>query len=119
MDRPKYLNNYYFDWELYDVILEGRSALDSHSFLGNLQEEERIHDYLNSYGFEQTDPILKAELFGIYQEALQFIKRYFLTENNPKGLDIQMPSFLFTITELTDLFKHKCQHYVCRYIHTM
>jgi uncharacterized protein (TIGR04562 family) len=56
------------------------------------------------YGFDLKNPIESAELFGIYQEALQFIKRYFLKEGNPEGLDISMPSFLYALTDITSLF---------------
>jgi uncharacterized protein (TIGR04562 family) len=45
-----------------------------------------------------------AELFGIFQEALQFIKRYFLIEGNPEGLPLKVPNYLYTITNISELF---------------
>lgn len=35
---------------------------------------------------------------------MQFISRYFLTEGNPEGLPLRIPSALFMITDITDLF---------------
>ena len=33
MEKPDYINNYLFDWNILDVILEGRSAFDLKSFM--------------------------------------------------------------------------------------
>ena len=105
MSRPEYLKKYLFDWELFDVIIGGKSALDAHSFLGPIQSDEQIDSYMADYGFDPSNVVLKSELFGTFQEALQFIKRYFLKEGNSSGLDYQIPNSLYTITEMSDLFK--------------
>ena len=105
MSRPEYLKKYLFDWELFDVIIGGKSALDAHSFLGPIQTEAEIEGYMKDYGFDPADIVLKAELFGTFQEALQFIKKYFLIEGHSKGLDFKVPNSLYTITEMSDLFK--------------
>lgn len=104
MKRPSYLKKYSFDWELFEVVIGGKSALDSHSFLGSVDGEDQVRDFLRNYGFDHKNPILQAELFGIFQEAIQFIKKYFLKENNPDGLDFKVPNSLFMITDVTDLF---------------
>lgn len=105
MKRPQYLNKYLFDWDLLEVVLGGKSALDSKSFVAPLSSDDQIEDFLNAYGYNQHDPVLKAETFGTFQEALQFIKKYFLKEGNPQGLDLTIPPSLYAIVEVKDLFK--------------
>ena len=55
------------------------------------------------YGFDVHDPVQKAELFGIYQEAIQFIKRYFLKEGNAQGLDVAVPNRFYAILDVQEL----------------
>lgn len=105
MKRPDYLNKYLFDWEIFEVVLGGKSALDSKSFVAPLSNDEQIDDFLDAYGFMQNDPVLKAETFGTFQEALQFIKRYFLVEGNSDGLPLEIPPSIFRITQVKDIFK--------------
>ncbi|MEI8346491.1 MAG: TIGR04552 family protein [Pseudomonadota bacterium] len=104
MQRPSYLNKYVFDWELFDVVIGGRSTLDSKFFVGPTMNREQVYDFLKGYGMDATDPINKAELYGIFQEAVQFIRHHFLREGNPDGLEINIPQSLYTITDVADLF---------------
>lgn len=104
MQRPAYLTEYLFDWELFDVILSGKSALDANSFLGDFQSMEKVLAYLTSYGLNPEDPVVKAELFGNFQEAISFIRRYFLKENNSLGLPLQLPALFYQITDVAELF---------------
>ncbi|MBF0297721.1 MAG: TIGR04552 family protein [Oligoflexia bacterium] len=103
--RPEYLQKYHFDWDVLDVIINGFSAVDARSFLVDVSSKSKVNNFLKNYGFEQEDAVLKAELFGNFQESMQFIRRYFLKENNPEdGLDITIPVMFSTITEASDLF---------------
>ncbi len=104
MDRPTYLSKYLFDWELLDVVIGGKSALDSKFFVGQMYDIEQVNQFLKGYGLDASDPVSRAELFGNFQEALQFIKRYFLKEGNSEGLDISIPNSIYMITDITDLF---------------
>ncbi len=104
MERPSYLSKYLFDWDLLDVVIGGRSALDSRFFVGPLINKAQVNDFLGGYGFEPEDPVVRAELFGNFQEAIQFIKRYFLKEGNPDGLDLKFPGSIFMITDISELF---------------
>ena len=103
-ERPGYLSDYAFNWETFDVVCSGKSSLDATNYLTELYEKQQVTDFLNGYGFNITDPVESAELFGIFQEALQFIKRYFLIEGNPDGLEMKVPHYLYTITNIADLF---------------
>lgn len=105
MKRPEYLNKYLFDWEIIDLVVGGKSSLDSKSFVAPLASDDQIVHFLEAYGFSQDDPVLKAETFGTFQEALQFIKRYFLIEGNSKGLELEIPPILYTLTEVKQLFQ--------------
>lgn len=102
--RPDYLQDYGFNWETFDVVCSGKSSLDATNYLTELSEKTQVTDFLLGYGFDITDPVESAELFGIFQEALQFIKRYFLLEGNPAGLDLKVPHYLYSITNMSELF---------------
>ncbi len=104
VQRPTYLPEYGFNWETFDVVCSGKSSLDATNYLSELYDKKHVTDFLVGYGFDITDPIENAELFGIFQEALQFIKRYFLIEGNPDGLDLKVPNYLYTITNISELF---------------
>ncbi len=102
--RPSYLSDYGFNWETLDVVCSGKSSLDATNYLTELHDKNQVANFLYGYGFDISDPVESAELFGIFQEAVQFIKRYFLKEGNPDGLDLKVPSYLFTITNISELF---------------
>lgn len=102
--RPDYLQDYGFNWETFDVVCSGKSSLDATNYLTELSEKTQVTDFLLGYGFDINDPVESAELFGIFQEALQFIKRYFLLEGNPTGLDLKVPHYLYSITNMSELF---------------
>ncbi|HLW56920.1 MAG TPA: TIGR04552 family protein [Bacteriovoracaceae bacterium] len=102
--RPEYLQEYAFNWETFDMICSGKSSLEGTSYLKDLVTKEDVASFLIGYGFDISDPVENAELFGIFQEAIQFIRRYFLKEGNPEGLDLRLPNFLFSITNVSDLF---------------
>ena len=102
--RPSYLDDYIFNWETFDVVCSGKSSLDAKNYLTELYDKDQVANFLNGYGFNITDPVEGAELFGIFQEALQFIKRYFLIEGNPEGLPLKVPNYLYSITNISELF---------------
>jgi uncharacterized protein (TIGR04562 family) len=102
--RPSYLGEYLFNWETFDVVCSGQSSLDAKTYLTELYDKEQVANFLYGYGFNINDPVESAELFGIFQEALQFIKRYFLIEGNPEGLDLKIPNYLYSITNISELF---------------
>lgn len=104
MARPSYLHEYGFNWETFDVVCSGKSSLDATNYLTELYDKQQVTNFLYGYGFDITDPVEAAELFGIFQEALNFIKRYFLKEGNPDGLDLRVPNYLYSITNISDLF---------------
>ena len=104
MERPSYLSKYLFDWDLLAVMLGGRSFLDAKYFVGTIGSKEEILQVVKGYGLDFDDPISNGETFGTFQEALQFIKRYFLKEGNPEGLDLKMPNSLYMITDISELF---------------
>lgn len=102
--RPSYLADYGFNWETFDIVCSGKSSLDATNYLTELSDKNQVANFLYGYGFDISDPVESAELFGIFQEALQFIKRYFLREGNPEGLDMRVPNYLYSITNISELF---------------
>lgn len=104
MERPKYLSKFLFDWESLDVVIGGRSALDSKFFIGPMTDIDTVERFLSGYGLDANDPVARAELFGNFQEAIQFIRRYFLIEGNPDGLELKVPNSIVMITDISELF---------------
>ncbi len=105
MNRPDYLQNYHFLWEVFDVMVGGKSALDANSYLGQLETKDDVVSFLSGYGFDYNDPVQNAELFGNFQEAVQFIRRYFLKEGNEKeGLELEIPKKILVCSDISDLF---------------
>jgi uncharacterized protein (TIGR04562 family) len=104
MERPSYLQKYMFDWEILDVVVSGKSALDTKNFLGPMTSIDQVNQFLKGYGLDPNDHVSQAELFGNFQEALQFVKRYFLREGSPDGLDLKVPNSLHMISDISQLF---------------
>lgn len=104
IEYPAYLKKYLFDWELLSSALEGKSAIDFRNFIHSFQDKDQVHHFLKGYGLDPKSPVSMAELFGVYQESLQFIRRYFLKEGNQDGYDYKIPNSLYMITDISDLF---------------
>lgn len=104
MARPDYLSKYVFDWDIFDVVIGGKSALDSKFLINQIFDIDQVNGFLKGYGLNTDDPVAQAELFGTFQEAMQFIKRYFLKEGDPEGLDLKIPNSLYMISDVRDLF---------------
>jgi uncharacterized protein (TIGR04552 family) len=52
MERPSYLQKYMFDWEMLDVVVGGKSALDTKNFLGPMSTIEQVNQFLKGYGLD-------------------------------------------------------------------
>jgi uncharacterized protein (TIGR04562 family) len=102
--RPDFYSKYLFNWETLQVVCGGKSSLVARNYLTEIFDQDQVYHFLNGYGFDMTSPIESAELFGIYQESLQFIKRYFLQDNDQDGLPFSVPNFLFSITDMAEVF---------------
>jgi len=112
------------------VLIGGRSFLDSkEGFLGTFRNVHAAENYLGAYGFNLHDPIEKAELQGSLQEALRFIRTYFLKPGNPEGLGIEIPKKIIETNEIPELLmfassetQPELRHWACailRVIHTL
>ena len=104
MAQSDYLKKYSFNWETLDVMASGTSAIDAKNYLANFESDTEVQAFLRGYGYDLTDPIESAEMFGNFQEALQFIKKYFLKEGNIEdGLELSIPPVFYTITDISEL----------------
>ena len=78
-----------FRWEVLDIIISGKSAIDSpRASKSVLDDADR---FVRSYGYDLDNAIERAEGFGNFHEALNFIRKYFLQPENPDGLKIDIP----------------------------
>lgn len=104
MEHSTYLKKYSFNWETLDIMASGTSSIDAKNYLANFESDTEVQAFLRGYGYDLSDPIENAEMFGNFQEALQFIKKYFLKEGNLEdGLDLIIPSVFYTITDVSEL----------------
>jgi uncharacterized protein (TIGR04562 family) len=87
-----------------DVLISGTSFLDSREgFLGSFRNIDDAEQFLEAYGFDLNDPIERAELHGTMQEALLFIRTYFLKPHAPSGLALEIPKKFFEIHDIREL----------------
>ena len=105
VERPRYLPKYFFDWELFEVFMEGKAALDSKFFVYPALNHIQVQNFLAGYGLDLSDPVNKAEIFGTYQESMQFIRHHFLQEGDPEGLPLSIPAYFYTLTDVAQLFE--------------
>ncbi|MDH5414339.1 MAG: TIGR04552 family protein [Flavobacteriaceae bacterium] len=103
MNRPNYLDHYNFNWETLGIMANGTSSLDAKNYLWNFDTREHTLKFLEGYGYDISDPIQNAEMFGNFQEAIQFIKKYFLSEGRDDGLNLVVPSVFYSITDVSEL----------------
>jgi uncharacterized protein (TIGR04562 family) len=97
------LRKYEFPSEVLDIIISGKSALDSTQTL-HLSSMEEVERFISGYGFNLENPIEKAEATGNFQEALSFIRKYFLQPENPEGLSLEVPRRIAEISDVRELF---------------
>lgn len=98
-----FLKQYDFRWDVLDVIISGKSSLDSNQGFSVYSHDE-AERFLLSYGFDLSNPIEAAECFGHFHEALNFIRKYFLQPENPEGLKLDIPRKILELTNIRDLF---------------
>lgn len=91
-----------FDWESLDIMIGGRSSIDSTRPL-RIHSLELADQFVRSYGYDLEDPIERAEAFGNFHEALNFVRRYFLRPENPEGLPIEIPRKILELTDVREL----------------
>lgn len=87
----------HFDAEVLDVVIGGQSAIDNEEGLTVRSAEEAFH-FLNGYGFNVENPIEKAELFGHFQEAVNFIRSCFQAEIPRKLAELSDPAQLLQLS---------------------
>ncbi len=95
-------NKFDFGWEVLDVIISGKSSIDSlHGFhLRSIEEADR---FLQSYGYDLENPIERAEVLGNFHEALNFTRKHFLQPENPDGLRLEIPRRIVELSDIREL----------------
>jgi uncharacterized protein (TIGR04562 family) len=93
---------YDFTFEVLDVIISGRSSIDSPNGF-QIENRNDVSRFIHSYGYDLEDPIQKAEIFGNFHEAMNFVRKNFLQPDNADGLRIEIPRKILEITDASDL----------------
>jgi uncharacterized protein (TIGR04562 family) len=94
---------YDFRWDVLDIIIGGKSSIDSREGF-SVTTREDADRFLLSYGFDLANPIEAAEALGHFHEAVNFIRKYFLAPENPDGLRIEVPRKILELTNVRELF---------------
>lgn len=99
---PRPLAKYDFTPEVLDIIISGKSSIDSLTAfqIHDLDEADR---FIRSYGYDLDKPVEKAEMLGNFHEALSFIRKHFLQPENPSGLKLEIPRKILELTDVRDL----------------
>ncbi len=86
------------------VLMGGQSLLDSKQGLqGSFRAVPEAESYLLSYGYDFQDPIENAEIQGTVQEAIRFVRKYFLKPENPDGLPIEVPKKISDCQDIREM----------------
>lgn len=100
---PDHLRGKYdFRWEVLDVVVSGRSAIDAMRGF-RFRTAEEADAFVRSYGFDLENPIEAAQTLGNYHESVNFIRHYFLQPENPDGLDLEVPRRILELTDMREL----------------
>jgi len=96
---------YSFDWNLLEVLLTGKSLIDTDTGLSgfSIRTLEDADRFIKSYGYDLTDPIEMAEALGNFHESIDFIRKFFLKPENSEGLDFEIPKKILEITDIRNL----------------
>jgi uncharacterized protein (TIGR04562 family) len=92
-----------FRWEILDVIIGGKSSVDFTAGF-HITKQEDADRFLASYGYDVDNPIERAEVFGYFHEAINFIRKQFLQPENPEGLKLEIPRKIIELTDIRELF---------------
>lgn len=96
-------NKYDFRWDVLDVIVSGKSSIDSlHGF--QITSKDEADRFIQSYGYDLEDPIERAEIMGNFHEALNFVRTHFLQPDNPNGLKLEIPRKVVELGDVRELF---------------
>jgi uncharacterized protein (TIGR04562 family) len=89
--------------DMMNLMLRGKSVIDSQQGItfGRLED---VSTFLQRYGYDLDDTVAMAEVQGNYQEALRFIRRYFLAPENPEGAHLEVPKVFLELNDIRNLF---------------
>ena len=89
--------------DVMNLMLRGRSVIDNHQGLP-IRSIDSADEFLHKYGYNLENPIESAEVLGNYQEALRFIRKYFLQPENAEGAPLEIPRGFLELHDARHLF---------------
>ena len=103
-------SKYDFSSDVLDVIISGKSSIDSPNGF-TLESTTDAEQFIQNYGYNQDNPIEKAEILGNFHEALNFVRKHFLQSENPDGLKLEIPRKVLELTDIRELLLMASLHY--------
>lgn len=89
--------------DVMNLMLRGHSVIDNHQGLP-IRSLEATDEFLRKYGYDLQDPVESAEVLGNYQEAIRFMRKYFLKPEAPEGADLEIPRQFQELSDVRQLF---------------
>jgi uncharacterized protein (TIGR04562 family) len=102
-ELTEYLHSLRLGRDVMNLMLRGRSVIDSHQGLP-IRSLDAADEFLLKYGFSLENPVEAAEVLGNYHEALRFMRKYFLKPENAEGADLEIPKVFLELTDVRALF---------------
>ena len=90
-------NNFEFNWDIMNVIISGKSAIDlSRLSINTLEDAEQ---FLNIYGYDITKEYILKEVNEIFKDAIEFIEKVLLPDPISKETILKIPDEIKVITD--------------------
>ncbi|MGZ3658282.1 MAG: TIGR04552 family protein [Bdellovibrionota bacterium] len=99
----EYVDSLRLGRDVMNLMLRGRSVIDNHQGLP-IRTLEATDEFLHKYGYNLENPVESAEVLGNYQEALRFIRKYFLKPENADGAALEIPRAFLEMHDARHLF---------------
>lgn len=104
-EKNEMKKRYDFHWGMLDVIVGGKSMVDSIEGLSGflIESMEDADRFIRCYGFDLDHPIEQAEVLGNYHESINFVRKSFLKPENPEGLELEIPRKILELQDIREL----------------
>ncbi len=102
-DLLSYIDSLRLSRDVMNLMLRGRSVIDSHHGLP-IHTLDATDEFLLKYGYNLENPVESAEVLGNYHEALRFMRKFFLKPENQEGADLEIPRPFQELTDMRQLF---------------
>ena len=102
-DLVSYVDSLRLSRDVMNLMLRGRSVIDSHHGLP-IHTLDASDEFLLKYGYNLENPVESAEVLGNYHESLRFMRKFFLKPEAAEGADLEIPRQFQELIDMRQLF---------------